>query len=261
MTVCVECGASAPQLFVEFTKGNVKLIRCKHCSQICDKYVEYDVVILLLDLILLQKQVYRHLIFNFYEPEERNRALTTCMFTFVWCLVVDSVWMYRNTPTGTCSFDLSHFVILFCCLIESVFRASVVITLVQIFRKESSIRSKCYKYQTTSHKRSDQTERPQEKPPLVLHRKTLPRGDVFAVLVASSFGKLFLILNVLWHFDMHFYALVEVFTLFSNVVALEAALNTSFLRSFVFVASAYAFNVGVHWFCMRLHSSICEVSY
>ena len=48
-----------------------------------------------------------------------------------------------------------------------------------------------------------------------------PRGDVFAVLVASSFGKLFLILNVLWHFDMHFYALVEVFTLFSNVVALE----------------------------------------
>ena len=83
------------------------------------------------------------------------------------------VWMYRNTPTGTCSFDLSHFVILLCCLIESVFRASVVITLVQIFRKESSIRSKCYKYQATSHRRSDQTERPQEKQPLVLHRKTL----------------------------------------------------------------------------------------
>ena len=36
-----------------------------HCEQVVDKYVEVDAVVLLLDILLLRIQSYRHLIFNY----------------------------------------------------------------------------------------------------------------------------------------------------------------------------------------------------
>ena len=34
------------------------------CHNVADKYVEYDVVIIIIDLVLLQKTAYRHVLFN-----------------------------------------------------------------------------------------------------------------------------------------------------------------------------------------------------
>ncbi len=36
-----------------------------NCQEVIDKYVEFDAVILLLDVLLLRIQSYRHLIFNY----------------------------------------------------------------------------------------------------------------------------------------------------------------------------------------------------
>ena len=35
------------------------------CEKVVDKYIEFDAVILLLDVLLLRIQSYRHLIFNY----------------------------------------------------------------------------------------------------------------------------------------------------------------------------------------------------
>ena len=83
--VCVECGKSSDQrLYREFSGGTIQLSQCVNyllqqisqstdflfpilqaqCKGVLDKYVEFDAVILLLDVLLLHVQSYRHLIFN-----------------------------------------------------------------------------------------------------------------------------------------------------------------------------------------------------
>ena len=44
--------------------ANIRLTRCKNCGQLVDKYVEYDAVLIAIDLVLHKVEVYRHLLFN-----------------------------------------------------------------------------------------------------------------------------------------------------------------------------------------------------
>jgi hypothetical protein len=93
--VCVECGHAVVDIYKEFSKGSVRLTRCDHCHKIAvccllvklclrrpqsldtddcqfihvangsqDKYVEYEMMLIIIDLILHKPQVYRHILFN-----------------------------------------------------------------------------------------------------------------------------------------------------------------------------------------------------
>lgn len=102
MLVCVECGEAVPHLYREFGKGNIRLTHCvcesfcyfvlncncwkeskalkeyyilafialtvkmkqEKCGQIADKYVEYEALILLYDMMLHKPSVYRHILYN-----------------------------------------------------------------------------------------------------------------------------------------------------------------------------------------------------
>uniref|UniRef100_A0A0G4GJX6 Protein ARV n=1 Tax=Chromera velia CCMP2878 TaxID=1169474 RepID=A0A0G4GJX6_9ALVE len=64
MVVCVECGAPVKHLYKEFSKGSIRLTRCEQCGEFADKYVEYDNLMIFIDLILHREGVYRHLLFN-----------------------------------------------------------------------------------------------------------------------------------------------------------------------------------------------------
>ncbi|CAE6511349.1 unnamed protein product [Rhizoctonia solani] len=44
--------------------NNLRLEQCPNCSSFADPYVEHDALTLILDLILLKREVYRHLLFN-----------------------------------------------------------------------------------------------------------------------------------------------------------------------------------------------------
>jgi hypothetical protein len=64
--ICVECGRESAdqELYRVFSGGTIQLSQCAHCHGFLDKYVEFDAVILLLDVLMLRVQSYRHLIFN-----------------------------------------------------------------------------------------------------------------------------------------------------------------------------------------------------
>lgn len=47
-----------------------------NCSKLADKYVEYDPVIIFLDLVLLRVQVYRHILFNQIEYCDKGISRT-----------------------------------------------------------------------------------------------------------------------------------------------------------------------------------------
>ncbi|XP_051160758.1 protein ARV1 [Leptopilina boulardi] len=64
MYTCTNCGAEVANLYRRYSPSVLKVLKCNSCGYLADKYIEYDPVIVLLDLILLQKSAYRHLFYN-----------------------------------------------------------------------------------------------------------------------------------------------------------------------------------------------------
>ncbi|KAJ2553632.1 sterol homeostasis protein [Coemansia sp. RSA 1933] len=76
--VCIECGRPVASLYTEYGVGHIRLTQCDNCKSFADKYVEHDVVIVFIDMLLHKPQVYRHLLVNtlaFRQPRmDRNVA-------------------------------------------------------------------------------------------------------------------------------------------------------------------------------------------
>ena len=96
--VCVECGARTTD---ELYKGyavrysdrqpdtrNIRLTRCMVCDRLLDRYLEYDTVLVVVDLILHRVEVYRHLLFNSrsFSPWARRLTLNIAIFFFMMVL-------------------------------------------------------------------------------------------------------------------------------------------------------------------------------
>ena len=64
MYICVECGEEVHSLYVEFSAGNIRLTRCEQCGSVSDKYIEYELILVAIDLTLHRKQAFRHLLYN-----------------------------------------------------------------------------------------------------------------------------------------------------------------------------------------------------
>ncbi|KAJ2160696.1 sterol homeostasis protein [Coemansia sp. RSA 552] len=62
--VCVECAQAVDSLFTEYGAGHIRLTQCARCERFADKYVEHDVVVMFIDMLLHKPQVYRHLLVN-----------------------------------------------------------------------------------------------------------------------------------------------------------------------------------------------------
>ncbi|KZT29901.1 hypothetical protein NEOLEDRAFT_1127800 [Neolentinus lepideus HHB14362 ss-1] len=65
MPVCTICTHPIPYLYTVYESAyNLRLEQCPACHVFADPYVEHDELTLTLDLILLKRDVFRHLLFN-----------------------------------------------------------------------------------------------------------------------------------------------------------------------------------------------------
>ncbi|KAL1680267.1 Arv1-like family-domain-containing protein [Schizophyllum commune] len=65
MPICTTCTAAVPFLYTVYESAyNLRLEECTHCHAFADPYVEHDTLALVLDLILLKRGVFRHLLYN-----------------------------------------------------------------------------------------------------------------------------------------------------------------------------------------------------
>lgn len=65
MPICVTCTEPIPHLYTVYESAyNLRLEQCGICLSFADPYVEHDSLTLILDLILLKRGVYRHLLYN-----------------------------------------------------------------------------------------------------------------------------------------------------------------------------------------------------
>ncbi|KAF9764587.1 Protein arv1 like protein [Nosema granulosis] len=60
MFICIECGEKNKILF----SSKQTVLSCKSCLKKMDKYFEVNDTLLFIDILLLKKEVFRHLIFN-----------------------------------------------------------------------------------------------------------------------------------------------------------------------------------------------------
>ncbi|KAL4751665.1 hypothetical protein BDW72DRAFT_173109 [Aspergillus terricola var. indicus] len=79
MPICIECSYPVSHLYSAYSRADdrslgkgVRLTQCPHCKRFADKYVEYDFVVIFIDLVLIKPQVYRHLLFNRLESDEHK---------------------------------------------------------------------------------------------------------------------------------------------------------------------------------------------
>jgi len=62
---CIHCGNEEPQVYKTYAKGNlIKLLPCTKCGELIDKYVEYDPIIVVINLVLQNEMAYRHILHN-----------------------------------------------------------------------------------------------------------------------------------------------------------------------------------------------------
>ncbi|KAI5122524.1 hypothetical protein M0805_005251 [Coniferiporia weirii] len=76
MPICTTCTQKLFYLYTVYqSANNTRLEQCPKCLNFADPYVEHDTLTLLLDLILLKRGVFRHLLFNRgYEPRRASRS-------------------------------------------------------------------------------------------------------------------------------------------------------------------------------------------
>ncbi|RHY11890.1 hypothetical protein DYB28_013401 [Aphanomyces astaci] len=61
---CVECGTVVSSTYRDYGKGNIRLKICRNCNLTVDKYVEFEAILIMIDLMLGKQQAYRHLLHN-----------------------------------------------------------------------------------------------------------------------------------------------------------------------------------------------------
>jgi len=69
---CVQCGFGIKTLFVQYSPGNIRLMKYENCRAVADEYIECETMILIIDLILHKPKAYRHLLYNMLKQELPN---------------------------------------------------------------------------------------------------------------------------------------------------------------------------------------------
>lgn len=84
--ICTGCGARVSQLVAKYGQDKCPL-PCPECDQIADPYVEWDGVLIFIDLVLHKPSCYRHLLFNRllcgFETSQLLAKLWLSLFSFV----------------------------------------------------------------------------------------------------------------------------------------------------------------------------------
>ncbi|KAK9766782.1 sterol homeostasis protein [Basidiobolus ranarum] len=208
MPTCVECGTPVSTLYMEYSKGNIRLTQCENCKNFVDKYVEHDAVIIFIDLLLFKPQVYRHILFNRLDykdqgihPSVLKLGILLILFdVYIKWFKLERYYAKTKFPFGDQPLYLQYIYILALCLIEFL-AYQFGVRLAVSFCLGSKYAIIKYNY-------------------------------VSMALIISSFGKLLLILMVIWDYnELEYSWLLSVFVFASNLEALSVFLDFGYLRT------------------------------
>ncbi|CAF1923437.1 unnamed protein product [Brassica oleracea] len=69
---CVGCGFKVKSLFIQYSPGNIRLMKCGNCKEVADEYIEPKIFKLSINTFLHRPKVYRHVLYNEINQETVN---------------------------------------------------------------------------------------------------------------------------------------------------------------------------------------------
>lgn len=121
--ICVECDELVPSLYTTYQNGHIKLTDCQNCQQSADKYIEYDNVLLFIDIILLKPQAYKHLVYNLITDSGDLSSMIRKVHRIRFLSVLFEIylnWAYKEKEVHNLSFR-NPFLVYHAILTQNIF--------------------------------------------------------------------------------------------------------------------------------------------
>lgn len=221
--VCVRCGAEAPHLYRQFGGGdsNIRLSMCGGCGGVVDRYVEFETLLVVLDLALHRPDAYRHVLIN-RAGAGGGFAVSAVVRLLPFYVVLDAFVKWSRvhaagagTAWGGGGVEAQLAVLAALALAEFV----VYVACVQLMAPAAGRRQ---------------------------------RGAAALAVGLSSFGKLLTFLAMVWSYEPGFASAIHVFVLTSNATALAAIDGDGGggpWRAAGVVAAAWTVKTAFSWAC------------
>lgn len=224
--ICVECGTPVEALYSNFPgSANIRIELCKICGKPIDPYIEYDVSLILLDLMLLSKTVWRHVLFNVKTNHLHWKLAVVCCFC-------DG---YMKWVTGA-PFKEEKFV-----ANELVFKAAAQIqlyiyTLVSLVELFAFLLLTVFFYFVLKPLLNN-CSFTGDKYSLV--------ASIFRCLLLASTGKFLYIPTIIWMHDgsMSYLQLILLYVVFCSAISLSLTVECTLFQALIIVVYSYFFSI------------------
>ncbi|XP_024387572.1 protein ARV 2 isoform X2 [Physcomitrium patens] len=213
---CVHCGTPVAAVYVEYSPGNIRLSECAKCGFVADEYVECEIMIVVIDLILHKPEAYRHIFFN-YPLLHKLKMLEFVWKTSLLVLLLDSCKLcLRGVGKTDVRWEsLSLFLSTAGKVLAKVGLANVVF-LITVLALAYAL------------------------PNLGPHAKS-KWTDLLMAVALSSYFKMFVFAMMVWEYSPLMTLIIDMLVLSSNTVALKVMLNTSTPIAATVIAAAAFF--------------------
>eukprot|EP00257_Ricinus_communis_P014591 XP_015572297.1 protein arv1 homolog isoform X3 [Ricinus communis] len=205
---CVECGFGVKSLYVQYSPGNIRLMKCENCKAVADEYIECEFMIMLIDLILHKPKAYRHLLYNVLNQETVNLEglIWKSAISFLLLDAYRSILLQRNVEEQVSSLSFPSLFWRSQKIFMDVFLGNLTFLCVFLLATRILLKASV--------------------------RVSRTRGLLPAILVSSYF-KIFLIAMMVWEFPSSVIFIIDLFVLSSNIVALKEAWHRNHLECLV----------------------------
>ncbi|XP_074285778.1 protein ARV 2-like [Silene latifolia] len=212
---CVKCGHVVERLYIQYSPGNIRLVKCSNCMSVADEYIECELMILMIDLILHKPKAYRHLLFNLLHHKMLaiNGLLLKSFFIF-FILDAYKLWILNGNPQEWSIVSFGVRIFGHALLGNLVFLYSFYIL---------STKSLEFVEGFSSYK------------------------EVLLAIIVSCYLKVYMLAMMVWDFPSSVVYITDLFVMSSNLVALRVITKSSFERCIGVCLFAHALKFFVHW--------------
>lgn len=196
---CVECGSPIKTLYIQYSPGNIRLMKCGICKAVADEYIECEIMIIAIDLILHKPNSYRHLFYNML-----SRSTLEGLFwkLSLGLLILDAYRMWVLTAIkDEWIWCLGKF-------FTSVIVGNLFFVSVLLFGSAKFLNYSSSSSSTSLGKWKD---------------------PILAILISSYF-KIFLVAMMVWEFPPSVIFIVDMFVLSSNTIALNVITDSASIK-------------------------------
>ncbi|CAA0152649.1 unnamed protein product [Arabidopsis thaliana] len=187
---CVGCGFRVKSLFIQYSPGNIRLMKCGNCKEVADEYIECERMIIFIDLILHRPKVYRHVLYNAINPATVNIQHLLWKLVFAYLLLDCYRSLLLRKSDEESSFSDSPVLLSIKVLIGVLSANAAFIISFAIATKG-------------------------------LLNEVSRRREIMLGIFISSYFKIFLLAMLVWEFPMSVIFFVDILLLTSNSMALK----------------------------------------